>query len=342
MLRAPIKESDHLKYVLAGMLYQDYILNPKTKPALDVPGGQLLYTAAGIGLWDGRTGLISRVGSNYPSAWLAEFRQRGFDTRGVQVTPEALDLRAFVAYDADGHSITDNPLGVFAKTGVTFPKNLLGYVSPEHSEDRQRELTSLPLKIASLPDDYFDVSTRHICPLDYNSQMTISALMHNRNVSSVCMEAGPYTNALNWERMPALIKGLAAYHITEDGIRQLFLRRATDLMDMAKALAYYGCENIVILRGLQGQLLYNDHQHKFWEIPAYPSRQIEPRGYSNVFCGGFLAGFRNTYDPLQSVLYGNVAASLAVEGSSAFYCMDALPDLARMRLETLKTMVREL
>jgi len=40
-------------------------------------------------------------------------------------------------------------------------------------------------------------------------------------------------------------------------------------------------------------------------------------------------------------LYGNVSASLKVEGSGAFYPLDVLPGLAQARLETLKDIVRE-
>jgi hypothetical protein len=41
------------------------------------------------------------------------------------------------------------------------------------------------------------------------------------------------------------------------------------------------------------------------------------------------------------VLYGNVSASLALEGSGAFYPLDVMPGLAEARLSVLRDMVRE-
>jgi hypothetical protein len=44
---------------------------------------------------------------------------------------------------------------------------------------------------------------------------------------------------------------------------------------------------------------------------------------------------------VRAALHGNVSASIALEGSGAFFSLDALPGLAQARLETLKEIVRE-
>jgi sugar/nucleoside kinase (ribokinase family) len=109
---------------------------------------------------------------------------------------------------------------------------------------------------------------------------------------------------------------------------------------MAEALGAFGCESVVIKCGWQGQLLYDVVGKRRWEIPAYPSRVKDPTGVGDAFCGGFLAGFRQTYDPLQAVLRGNVSASIVIEGSGVFYSLDVLPGLAQARLEVLQDAVR--
>ena len=88
-------------------------------------------------------------------------------------------------------------------------------------------------------------------------------------------------------------------------------------------------------------MLYNAGSKRRWEIPAYPARVADPTGAGDAFCGGFLAGYSRNYDPLEGVLYGNVSASLKLEGSGAFYPLDVLPGLAIARLNALKDMVRE-
>ena len=60
-------------------------------------------------------------------------------------------------------------------------------------------------------------------------------------------------------------------------------------------------------------------------------RVVNPTGAGDAFCGGFLAGYRETYDPLEAALCGNISASLVVEGSGPFYALDVWPGLAEAR-----------
>jgi sugar/nucleoside kinase (ribokinase family) len=134
---------------------------------------------------------------------------------------------------------------------------------------------------------------------------------------------------------------LTAFLPAEEEVRQLFQNRTTDLWEMAEALSAYGCEIIVIKCGERGQLLYDAATRSRWEIPPYPARFSNPIGAGDSFCGGFLAGYRRTFDPLEAVLYGNIAASLVVEGDLATYALDALPGLHLARLEALRQSVRK-
>jgi hypothetical protein len=47
------------------------------------------------------------------------------------------------------------------------------------------------------------------------------------------------------------------------------------------------------------------------------------------------------YDPLEAAMYGNVSASLNIEGSGPFYALDVVPGLARARLASLRDIIRE-
>jgi ribokinase len=109
---------------------------------------------------------------------------------------------------------------------------------------------------------------------------------------------------------------------------------------MAELLASFGCEIIVIKRGERGQLLYDASSRARWEIPSYPSQLVDPTGVGDAFCGGFLAGFRKTFDPLQAVLHGNISASIIIEGRGPLYALDALPGLTQARLEALRQSAR--
>jgi sugar/nucleoside kinase (ribokinase family) len=144
-----------------------------------------------------------------------------------------------------------------------------------------------------------------------------------------------------WGDVPALLTGLTAFLPSEDEMRSLFQSRTNDLWEMAEALSAYGCEIIVIKCGERGQLLYDAATRNRWEIPPYPARFSNPIGAGDAFCGGFLAGYRRTYDPLQAVMYGNISASLVVEGNLPTYALEALPGLQEARLEALRQLIRK-
>jgi sugar/nucleoside kinase (ribokinase family) len=143
------------------------------------------------------------------------------------------------------------------------------------------------------------------------------------------------------ESIHLLLRGVTVFLPSEEELRALYSRHTSDVWEMAAALAVAGCEFVVVRRGERGQWLYDPSSKKRWEIPAYPARLVDPTGAGHSFCGGFLAGFIRTYDPLQAVLHGNISASLTVEGSGAFHAMETMPGLAQARLESLTATVRQ-
>jgi len=138
-----------------------------------------------------------------------------------------------------------------------------------------------------------------------------------------------------------LLHGVTAFLTSQEEIRNLFQAETHDLWAMAEGIAFYGVDYVVIKCGSQGQLLFISSNKKKYEVPAYPTRVADVTGVGDAFGGGFMAGFCKNYDPLEGVLHGNVAASLKLEGSGAFYSMDVLPGLADARLDMLRGLVRE-
>jgi len=148
-------------------------------------------------------------------------------------------------------------------------------------------------------------------------------------------------NPTYWDDVPALLTGLTAFMPSEQELRSLFQGRSNDLWEMAEALSAYGCEIVVIKRGEGGQMVYVGSSRSRWEIPPYPARLVSTLGAGDAFCGGFMAGYRRAYDPLQAALYGNISASLVVDGHAPFYALDVLPGLPQARLESLRQAVRK-
>jgi cytidine kinase len=333
-----------IRYIIAGQLKRDFGLLPTGKARIDTLGGNLVYAAGGFGVWE-RTrnaGLLARVGEDYPREWLDAILQRGFDIRGIRILPEAVDLRSFYVYIDQYTRLTDDPAAHFTRLHQPFPKALLNYSDPHSYYDSRSRLSPTSLRQADLPEEYLDATAAHLCPIDYLTHTLLPAVLRQKGFTMVTLDPSEGTMTPNfWDAIPALVTGLTAFIPSEDELRSLFHGRSTDLWQMMEAIADYGCELIVVKRGERGQLLYDRTSRARWEISAYPARVTDPTGAGDAFCGGFLAGYRQTYDPLQAVLYGSISASLTIEGSGAFYALDALPGLASARLQALKEGVRK-
>jgi sugar/nucleoside kinase (ribokinase family) len=329
--------------VLVGQLRRQYLLPPDGIPLLDTPGGNLLYAAAGARLWDEESiGLLARVGEDYPHEWLRNFQKKGFDIQGIRILPTSLDLRAFIVYTDLFTSQKSNPVAHFARLGLTFPKSLLGYQSPEDSQDsRNRQNPDSP-RLLDIPDDYKQARAAHLCPLDFATHMQFAAAFRHNGTSIVTIDPAPgYMNGNFLFDLRSLLQGVTAFLPSEDEIRSLFWGRTDNLWEMAATLGSFGCQFIVIKRGGRGQYLYETETARRWEIPAYPNNPVDLTGAGDAFSGGFVAGFSATRDPLQAVLHGNIAASLNIEGSGPFYALDSMPGLAQARLHSLAGIVKE-
>jgi sugar/nucleoside kinase (ribokinase family) len=326
------------EFLIFGELTREYVLPPTGDARLDVPGGSLLYAAAGLRVWESSIGLVGRVGNDYPREWLNQCRVYGFDTRGMKVLEQNLDVREFVSYNESLEVSRINPVTQFARREMTFPKALFGYQPPD---ERKVEEAS-KLIVTDIPDAYLTARGALICPMNLVSQTQLIASMKRGEVHTFVLE--PHSASMNRKarrELPALLNGVTALLTSQDDLMNLFWGEPYDLWKMAESISMYGCEYVVIKCGASGQLLYDVKTKRRWEIPAYPARRADPIAAGDAFNGGFLAGYCKHYNPLEGVLYGNVSASLKLEGSGAFYPLDVIPGLAEARLHVLREMPRE-
>jgi sugar/nucleoside kinase (ribokinase family) len=332
------------RFLIAGRMTRDYIVFPDGNVLLDVPGGSALYAAVGLALWesDPPPGVLARVGEDYPQEWLEKYTRYGLDLRGVRTMPEAVDVRSFVAFSDRVTRSGEDPVVHFARLGLAFPRALLGYRSSKDQLDSRTRLQPTSLRQGDILPDFLEANAAHLCPLDYLTHSVLPAILRQRQFTTVTLDpSAGYMNPTFFDDVPALLTGLTAFLPAEEEVRSLFQGHSPDLWEIAEALGAYGCDIIVIKRGESGQILYDAASRTRWEVPPYPARLVNPIGAGDAFCGGFLAGYRRTYDPLQAVLFGNVSASLVVEGNDPAYALDALPGLPEARLEALQQFVRK-
>jgi sugar/nucleoside kinase (ribokinase family) len=330
-------------FAIAGKLNREYILPPLGQPLLDAPGGNVLYAAGGLAVWDQSAGLLARVGEDYPRQWLLKLEERGFDVRGVRVQPHSLDLRSFIAYTDSNERSHSSVVSHFARREMTFPKSLLGYQPPDDLDKDPRQPDSVSPSALDVPQEYRNVSFVHLCPLDFTSQSQLVNLFKGGSNHTISLDPAPnYMNPTFWRDLRVVLQGVTVFQPSEEEIRALFWGDTNDLWEMAREISGYGPQIIVIKRGGHGQFVYDATGNHRYQIPAYASRLADPTGVGDAFCGGFLAGFQKTNDPLMAAVYGGVSASLKIEGSGPFYSLSVLPGLAEARLHSLQQLAREI
>jgi sugar/nucleoside kinase (ribokinase family) len=225
---------------------------------------------------------------------------------------------------------------------LPFPKSLLGYQPPAEFDDNRKVTDPASPRPKDIPPDYLYAHAVHLCPLDYLTGCRLTSAFRQASVTTLTLDpSSAYMTATTLEDVRILVHGLTAFLPSEEEMRALFWGSTDDLWQMAEALGESGCEFVIVKRGARGQMLYDSVSKKRWEVPAYPARPVDVTGAGDSFCGGFLAGYQQTYDPLRGVLYGSVSASLTIEGSGAFHALEALPGLAQRRLDSLAEIVRQ-
>jgi sugar/nucleoside kinase (ribokinase family) len=253
-----------------------------------------------------------------------------------------LDLRAFIAFTDSNELSTSNPVSHFARRQLKFPKSLLGYQAPDQSREDPREPNPISPAALDVPKEYRDVRYIHICPFDFVSQSQMVNLFRGGSNQTVSLDPAPgYMTPSFWRDLRLVLQGVNIFQPSENELRALFWGETNDLWELAQKTSECGPQIIVIKRGPLGQIIYDVPGNHRYEIPAYSSRLADPTGAGDAFCGGFLAGFQKTNDPVMAACYGSVSASLKIEGSGPFYPLDVMPGLAEARLHSIKEMVRE-
>ena len=330
-----------LKNIIIGKLQREFVLPLSGKPVIDGPGGNLLYAACGLAIWENQGGLVSKVGEEYPRNWIGQAKKGGFDVRGIKILPESIDVRYFCAFqEGDDNPSLNSPISHFARLDLPFPHALLEYAPPLAKLDSRSTPSVWTIRSPDIPDDYFDATAVHLCPIDYLTHTLLPSTFRQGNTTTITIDPSEnYMQPSFWDDIPSVVKGTTAFLTSENKLRSLFKGRSTDLWEMAEVLGGHGCEIIVIKRRSKGQWVYEHASRKRWTIPAYVTRVVNPLGAGDAFCGGFLYGYTKSYDALEATLYGNISASLSIEGTGPFYALDSLPGLAQARLDSLRELV---
>ena len=93
-------------------------------------------------------------------------------------------------------------------------------------------------------------------------------------------------------------------------------RLETFALEFSKAIGPSGNGIVIVRAGEHGSLTTQHAAKNLWLPPYYESlvtKVVDPTGGGNTYLGGFIAGWKASGDITEASMYGNVAASFAIE-----------------------------
>ena len=278
---------------VVGHLSIDTILLPsRTKPFV-VLGGAATYTTFAARRLDATASVISKVGGNFPEAYLWWLGQEGIDVSGVT-------------------KIADEPSTCFE---LAYSKDL--------SERTLKLKSKGPALTAEDVPNGFHAKAIHIAPIANEIPYElVERLKSCADVLSVDPqglirsfdEAGNVTeNACVDNRIFSLIN---IYKSSQNEIYAL--TGESELKPAIKAIHDVGVETVIVTLGAKGSVLSVEGAQ--YHIEACPSQVlVDPTGAGDVFIGSFLAEYLQQKESLWCASVGSAAASCVVEGLGPTY-----------------------
>ncbi len=329
-----------LEFVLVGRLQREFILPMQSSPRINQLGGNLPYTASALAMWGGKANLLSRVNADYPLEWLKPLEIMGFGTEGIIHTEEKIDSRFFVAYTEPDKVSYENPLSHFAERQIPFPEELYNYSPDIRHYCSKTDYAPITMRVTDVPRPYLEANAAHICPIDFMSHKIMPSVLKGGMIQTLSMRAtNCYMDPAYWEEIRNLISELSFFMLSESQALKLFQGRSVDLWEIARVLASYGPEYIVINTKDGAAWVLDRVENKRFIVPAWPTTVADPTGALNAFDGGFLYNFRKDYDVVYAALCGNITAAISVEGSGPGFLLETMPELRDARLYALSQQV---
>src|SRR5579864_1185564 len=304
------------RVIVAGNLTIDDVVLPDGTTQMASLGGNSLYTALGVRLWQPRTGLVTRRGEDFPRELTAALHALGIATKGVVDIPGPT-VRNWVVYETNGerHWLYRTPRERSREVAVQpddLPIEWLGMEPPPVVH-----VTAMPLDAAeAIVDTVRRISPRAIITLDTHEDYVVDYRQRLRALAAKVDAFLPSRSEL---------ADLVGY---DDPRRAL-----TSLSALPTPM-------IVVKMGAEGVLVWGKAQGTLHEVGVAHGPVVDVTGAGDAFCGGFAAGLSLGYGPVESARHGTISASYAVAGFSSIQLAHVNPAEAQVRILTDLPLVR--
>jgi sugar/nucleoside kinase (ribokinase family) len=277
-----------LDIVSVGHFVIDSILLPSRSAPFVVLGGSPTYVSLAARRLDAKVGVVSKVGGDFPSAYLWWLSQEGIDLSGITRVEGAHTARYELKYNSD---LSDRLLRL---------KN-----------------TAPPITLTDLPNS-LKARIIHIGPVageiayEVVAKLKEYAEVLSLDPQGLVRSFDENGNVIHIQLTDTRILGLV--DIFKSSKKEI--ESITGLSDMNLAMNSiheHGVKIVIVTSGANGATVsVEDAVHV---VPAFRSEKVvDPTGAGDAFIGGFLAEYVQGEDISRCSHVGSAIASLVVEG----------------------------
>jgi sugar/nucleoside kinase (ribokinase family) len=274
--------------VSTGHFCIDSIILPSRHAPYVILGGSVTYVSLAAKRLGANVSVISKVGGDFPKAYIWWLGQESVDLSGVIEIKDAKTTRFELKYNND---LSSRKLRLASKA------------TPITLEDLPDSVKAKIVHLAPIANEIqYEVAERlkgcsEVLSLD--PQGLVRVFDENGNVT-----IGP----LEDKRIVGLVN---IYKSSLDEIEAVTGKR--DLKSAIKAVHDFGVETVIVTLGMKGAVISIDRTT--YNVPAYkPNKVVDPTGAGDAFMGGFLAEYIQGGDSLWCACVGSAVASTVVEG----------------------------
>ena len=278
---------------VAGHFSIDTINLPSRTAPFVILGGAATYTSFAAKRLDATVSVISRVGENFPRAYLWWLNQEGIDVSSVT-------------------RFAGEPTTSFE---LTYDKDL---------SKRTLKLKSkgVPLTVEDVPNS-FHAKAIHLAPIaneitcEVVEQLKLQADILSLDPQGLIRnfdEAGHVSD--NVEIDNQIFSLVNIFKSSQNEISAP--TGETELKPAIKAIHDVGVETVIVTLGVKGSVLSVEGAQ--YQIEACPSQVlVDPTGAGDVYIGSFLTEYLRQKESLWCAAVGSAAASCVVEGIGSTY-----------------------
>jgi sugar/nucleoside kinase (ribokinase family) len=273
---------------VVGHFAIDSIFLPSRSGPFVVLGGSVTYASFVIKRLGGTVSIISKVGGDFPEAYMWWLQQEGIDLAGVIKLGKERTTRFELKYSKD--------------------------LSNRNLRLKNR---APPINLSDLPNS-LQAKAIHIAPIAGEISYDVAEHLKSRTDVLSLDPQGLLRSADKTGKVtccsPIDMRLLSLVNIYKSSMEEITaMTKRSTLNSAIKAVHDYGVETVLVTLGVKGAVL--SVEKTSYNIPPCNSRiVVDPTGAGDVFIGGFLNEYIRQKDSLWCACVGSAAASLVVEG----------------------------